>query len=55
MKKINKITLTLLLIFSTLIGSNYLYSRNSNELYEKIDLFSEVLNTIKNNYVDEVD
>jgi carboxyl-terminal processing protease len=55
MKKINKITLALLLIFSSLIGNNYLYSKNSNELYEKIDLFSEVLDTIKKNYVDEVD
>jgi len=55
MKKINKITLALLLIFNSLIGNNYLYSKNSNELYEKIDLFSEVLDTIKKNYVDEVD
>ena len=55
MKKINKITLALLLIFNSLIDNNYLYSKNSNELYEKIDLFSEVLDTIKKNYVDEVD
>jgi len=34
---------------------NYLYSKNSDELYKKIDLFGEVLETIKNEYVDEVD
>jgi len=53
MKKINIIiTLIILNIF---ISNNYLYSKNSNELYEKIDLFSEVLETIKYEYVDEVD
>ncbi len=30
-------------------------AENSNELYQKIDLFSEVLENIKKNYVDEVD
>jgi carboxyl-terminal processing protease len=53
MKKIN-ILITLLLI-NIFINSNYVYSKNSNELYEKIDLFSEVLETIKQEYVDEVD
>ena len=32
-----------------------LYSQNVDELYKKIDLFSEVLETIQNEYVDEVD
>ena len=53
MKKIN--TIIVLTVFYILIGSNYLSSKNSNELYEKIDLFSEVLETIKNEYVDEID
>jgi carboxyl-terminal processing protease len=53
MKKIN--TLIILSILSILINTSYLYSKNSNELYEKIDLFSEVLETIKQEYVDEVD
>jgi carboxyl-terminal processing protease len=52
----NKINITIIIIFfNTLINNNYLHSKNSNELYEKIDLFSEVLETIKNEYVDEVD
>jgi len=51
----NKINITILIIFfNTLININYLHSKNSNDLYKKIDLFSEVLETIKNEYVDEV-
>ena len=46
------ISILFLVIFTT---SNYVYSKNSNELYEKIDLFSEVLETIKKDYVSEVD
>jgi carboxyl-terminal processing protease len=42
------------LIISNFFNLNYVYSKNSNELYEKIDLFNEVLETIKNEYVDEV-
>jgi len=53
MKKINIIIF--LLILNTSIGVNYLHSKNSNQLYEKIDLFSDVLETIKKEYVDEVD
>ena len=53
MKKIN-IIITLLLL-NIPISSSYVYSKNSNELYEKIDLFGEVLETIKKEYVDEVD
>ena len=37
-----------------LLNTNYLHSKNSNEFYEKIDLFSEVLEKIKKEYVDEV-
>ena len=53
MKKINIIIIILFL--NIFISSNYVYSKNSNELYEKIDLFSEVLETIKQEYVNEVD
>tara|TARA_B110000305_G_scaffold19883_1_gene18361 strand:- start:227 stop:1378 length:1152 start_codon:yes stop_codon:yes gene_type:complete len=53
MKQIN-IIITLLFI-SIFTNSNYVYSKNTNELYEKIDLFSEVLETIKQEYVNEVD
>ena len=53
MKK--KYIIIILIFINILINTNYLYSKNSNELYEKIDLFSEVLETIKNEYVDEVD
>ena len=52
MKKIN--TTIILILFNILLNNNYLYSKNSNELYEKIDLFGEVLETIKQEYVDEV-
>jgi len=52
MIKLNSIVLFLTLSFFT--NASYLHSKNSNELYEKIDLFSEVLETIKQEYVDEV-
>ena len=35
--------------------SGKVYSQNVDELYEKIDLFSEVLEKIENEYVEEVD
>jgi len=35
--------------------SNKVYSQNIDKLYEKIDLFSEVLEKIQDEYVDEVD
>ncbi len=53
MKKINMIIV--MTIINSLINVNYLHSKNSNKLYEKIDLFSEVLETIKEEYVDEID
>ena len=51
MKKLN----FLILFLITFLNINNLYSKNSNELYEKIDLFGEVLETIKEEYVDEID
>ena len=47
------------LIFLQLISSlfyfNYCYGAEKKTIYEKIDLFSEVLEQIQNEYVDEVD
>jgi len=46
------------LIFTTIILlniSNKVYSQNIDKLYEKIDLFSEVLEKIQDDYVEEVD
>ena len=52
MKK--KITLVFLLsVF--LLNPNISFSKNSIELYEKIDLFGEVLEKIRNEFVDEID
>ena len=53
MKKL--IFIILFFTLSIFINTNYLYSKNSNKIYEKIDLFGEVLETIKQDYVDEVD
>ena len=53
MKKI--IILITVLSLNTFVNGGYVYAKNSNELYEKIDLFSEVLETIKQEYVDEID
>ena len=44
---------TLILFFLTRLSSSITYSKN--ELYEKIDLFGEVLENIQKDYVDEVD
>ncbi len=52
----NKIKIIIIMVVLNIsIGINSLHSKNSNEIYEKIDLFSEVLETIKKEYVDEVD
>ena len=50
--------LNYILIFVTIILvniSNAVWSQNIDKLYEKIDLFSEVLEKIQNEYVDEID
>ena len=49
-KKIFIVSIILLLNIS-----NKVYSENSEKLYEKIDLFSEVLEKIQNEYVEEID
>jgi carboxyl-terminal processing protease len=43
------------IVILSFLNLNYSYSKSTNELYEKIDLFSEVLETIKQEYVDEID
>jgi len=53
-----KIILKYFLIFSLFILSSVFFNANSQEvdkLYKKIDLFSEVLQTIQDEYVDEID
>ena len=50
--------LNYILIFITIIFlniTNKVYSQNVDKLYEKIDLFSEVLEKIQNEYVEEID
>jgi len=50
--------LSYILIIFTIIFfsfSSKVYSQNSDELYKKIDLFSEVLEKIQDEYVDDVD
>jgi len=56
MKK--KVTLIYILAIATIILLNIsskVYSQNTDELYNKIDLFSEVLERIQNEYVEEID
>ena len=47
--------LYLIIIINLFLNFSYVGAQNSNKLYEKIDLFSEVLEKIKEEYVDEVD
>ena len=56
MKK-NCITKNIIIILSVIISFFYnpAHSQNLDKLYEKIDLFSEVLETIQNEYVEDVD
>jgi len=46
------LTITIIILLNI---SNKVYSQNIDKLYEKIDLFSEVLEKIQNEYVEEVD
>jgi carboxyl-terminal processing protease len=50
-----KIKIFIIILFLFLFHNRYAFSENSDELYQKIDLFSEVLEKIKEDYVDEVD
>ena len=51
-KFITSLTLSIILFLNF---SSNLYSQNTEKMYEKIDLFSEVLEKIQNEYVDEVE
>jgi carboxyl-terminal processing protease len=56
MKIINYPKYVFFLILIILLNiSNKVYSENADKLYEKIDLFSEVLEKIQNEYVEEID
>ena len=56
MKKKKYLKFTLVAITILLFNFSYkAYSQNTDKLYEKIDLFSEVLEKIQNEYVEEVD
>ncbi len=46
------LTVAIIILLNT---SNNVYSQNIDKLYEKIDLFSEVLKKIQDEYVEEVD
>ena len=52
-KKIKYFIITIILLLTSV--PNNVYSQDIDKLYEKIDLFSEVLETIQNEYVEEVD
>jgi len=53
-KNYYKYILTIVMVLLLNI-SNAVYAQNSDKLYEKIDLFSEVLEKIQNEYVEEID
>jgi carboxyl-terminal processing protease len=46
------LTITVIILLNI---SSKVYSQNTDKLYEKIDLFSEVLEKIQDEYVDEID
>ena len=48
-------THTLFILLIIIVVSNKSYSQNVDKFYKKIDLFSEVLEKIQDEYVDEVD
>ena len=55
MKKKNINFILILTIFFCLNNFSKLHAQNIDKLYEKIDLFSEVLEKIQNEYVNEID
>ena len=50
-----KIKIFIIIFFLCLFHNIYALSENSDELYQKIDLFSEVLEKIKEDYVEDID
>ena len=56
MKKIFDLKYILVILIIILTNTfNVSYSQNMDKFYEKIDLFSEVLEKIQDEYVDEVE
>ena len=49
------IKIFIIVSFLFLFHNRYAFTENSDELYQKIDLFSEVLERVKEDYVEEVD
>jgi len=49
-----KIKIFIVIFIAFLTYKKFIYAENSNDLYQKIDLFSEVLEKIKEDYVEEV-
>ncbi len=45
----------IIFLFFILLNSSLVYGKSNNELFEKIDIFGEVLEKIKTDYVDDVD
>tara|TARA_A100001015_G_scaffold301461_1_gene388312 strand:+ start:914 stop:2050 length:1137 start_codon:yes stop_codon:yes gene_type:complete len=45
----------IILLIIILLNLNYTFSYSKNDLYDKIDLFGEVFEKVKKDYVDEVD
>jgi len=45
----------LLILFFSILFLNKSFSANDDDIYKKIDLFSEVLETIQNEYVEDID
>ena len=54
-KKLNLKHIIIILFINLLNISDEAYSQNVDELFKKIDLFSEVLEKVQDEYVDEVD
>ena len=48
------IKIFIIIFFLLIFYNKYSFAENSNEIYQKIDLFSEVLEKIKKDYVDDV-
>ena len=44
----------IILLIIILFNLNYTFSYSNNDLYDKIDLFGEVFEKVKKDYVDEV-
>ena len=50
-----KIKIFIIIFFLFLFHNRYALAENSDKLYQKIDLFTEVLEKIKQDYVDDID